>query len=176
MSIASKRDKWRKSIKSNGAYPAEEYARRIPVHVDTLKKYLGEFHKYLAVWISRGQNNTKVAAHCFGYERLEAVLAGDRPSIYEVVALFSCRDFSLEFMEYFIGKTHMSYDILPREPIPSDSVGPSRNGPVYSKLAEFIYIILAEYVVLNNYMWVSKKKPKGINSIDKWLKELRNGK
>ena len=75
-------------------------------------------------------------------------------------------------------KTHFSYSLdigNPREIVinPYSNIAhATHKTPVYYKFAEFVYIILSEYIVLHNYMWSSKLKPKQIVTIDKWVKDL----
>lgn len=170
MEIAKARARWRKSIKSEGAYSKAEYRRRIAVHADTLRKYLGQFGRWLAIWVTR-EDNLRLAESAFGRDRLEEVLAGAEPSIYEVYTLFTAKDLSREFGQYLLGKTHLSFD-LGKEPTPKDQPRFSQSGPYYSKLAEFVHIILAEYVVLHNYMFVSGLRAKEVRSIDRWLRPI----
>lgn len=174
MTIAKSRAKWRSRIKASGAYSQAEYAKRISVHRATLEKYLGQFGRWLGVWTARNERNRKLAQVAFTQDGLEAILAGDKhPKVAEVLTLSELEDFGQDFRQYFLGKTHLSYELKPSKPRPRNQDQNTQNGPYYSKLGEFIYIILAEYIVLHNYQFVSKKKDKGVNTIDRWMKEIR---
>lgn len=174
MKIQTSRAAWRKSIKSEGAYSKSEYSRRITVHAQTLTKYLQQFHRWLAIWISRSDGNRQLAESIFGTDRLEAVLCGDNlPRVSEVFSMAHAIDLANDFRQYFLGKTHLSYELAPNKPSPRARERSRGDGPYYSKLGEFVYIILAEYIVLHNYQFVSGLKANGVDSIDKWLKTIR---
>lgn len=174
-SIAKARADWRKSIKGSGAYTTKEYKRRIAVHEDTLAKYLGQFGKWLGVWASRRPANARLAQGVFGLDRFEEVLSGSSdPAVSEVLRLAQARDFWPDFQRYLLGKTHLSYE-LGKKPSPK---APERNehmGPYHDKLGEFVYIILAEFVVLHNYCFVGKLKGGRMETVDKWMKPAGKG-
>lgn len=170
--ISSRRAKWRSSMKSTPALKRDEYIARIQAHAGTLEKLLGQFHLYLAVWVARSQANARSARVAFPGRRVEDVLAGGRPTVNEVLALYRARDLSAEFVEYLVGKTHLSYDLAPIDPAPHSDRGLAENGPVYAKLAEFVICILAEYTMLHNYMFVSKLRDPRVRTVDKWMKAV----
>lgn len=170
-SVTQSRAKWRSSIKSKGAYSQPEYKRRIAVHEDTLAKYLGQFGKWLGVWVARRPENVRLAQGVFGLDRLEEILAGTEASVAEVFRLAQSKDFSPDFFRYFLGKTHLSYE-LGKKPSPRKPENNDRRGPYHDKLGEFVFIILAEYVVLHNYAFVGKLKGKKIETVDKWMRSV----
>lgn len=169
-SMARARAKWRRSIKSKPTYDNGTYRRRIKVHAETLDKYLGQFGRWLAIWLSRSEGRLRITESVFGRDRMEDVLAGEQVRISEVFRLSEAYDFSREFAGYLLGKTHLSYELGKSKPEPRRAARYTRTGPYHDKLGEFVYIILAEYIVLHNYQFVSKTKVNGINSIDQWLK------
>ena len=172
--IAKARASWRRTL-GNGRYKKDEYARRIPVHRDTLRKYLEQFGKWLSVWLIRDAANITLANRVWGRERVEDIVSSgnDAPSVTvaEVFELFHAHDLREEFAQYFLGKTHLSYEIAPAQPKPRTHHG-RKSGPRYSKLAEFVFVILAEYVVLHNYCFVGRMRTKDMNTIDKWMRPI----
>ena len=166
--IASYRSERRKQFKF-GVYKKNEYADRINIHVRTLEKYLSEFSNWLAVWMLKRQNYNFMKS-ILELHSLEQIMCKARPiRISEVLVLVQCKDLKVEFIEYLVRKTHLSYELAPNKPSPIMYQG-SNHGPYYAKLAEFVFIILSEYIVLHNYMWSSKLKTGNINSIDKFLR------
>ena len=171
LSVAKARAKWRASIKGKGTYSHSEYKRRIAVHEDTLAKYLGQFGKWLGVWVARRPENVRLAQGVFGLDRLEEILAGAEPSVSEVFRLAQSKDFSQDFLRYFLGKTHLSYE-LGKKPSPRKPENNDRHGPYHDKLGEFIFIILAEAIVLHNYCFVGKLRGKKMVTVDKWMRRI----
>lgn len=49
----------------------------------------------------------------------------------------------------------------------------SQSGPYYSKLAEFVILILAEYVILHNLCFVSRLRAPRMRTIDRWMKPVK---
>lgn len=157
-------------MKGPGAYGPAEYRRRVAVHEDTLSKYLSQFGRWLGVWIARRPENVRLAQAVFGLDRLEEVLAGSEPAVSEVFRLAQAQDLSADFFRYFLGKTHLSYELKGSKPSPRSQEKNSHHGPYHDKLGEFVFIILAEYTVLHNYAFVGKLRGKNMNTIDKWMK------
>ena len=172
--LANLRAKFRKRFKF-GAYEQAEYRRLIEAHVSTLRKYLKNFGTFFAVWVTDRESNYREAVRLFGRGRLSRLLSGEEISIEELRRLMLGLDLREEFDHYLVNKTHLSYSALKLAPVPvkDDEIKSIFMEGEYCKMAEFVFIILAEYIVLHNYMWASKLKPKGVQSIDKWLREIR---
>lgn len=174
MKIAQHRAKFRRKFKF-GVLTQKEYTQRIEVHVVTLRKYLSKFGQFFAVWVADREANYATAVRLFGRSRLAKLLAGEEVSIHELRQLMLGLDLREEFDHYLVNKTHLSYSVQGLEPEPiafNYALSYTMEGE-YCKMAEFVFIILAEYIVLHNYMWGSKLKPQGVRSIDKWLKEIK---
>lgn len=162
------RKEFKRYLIKNGfhaAYLKKEYRRRIPVHCDSLKKYLSQLPKYL-----------------FG----ELGVRWDVVSVRKVYDYFKrhWRKLIPEFMGYLENKTYLSYEItVAPKPLKIKKRFTRKSYRKYlnerdekswikGKLAEFVVLILAEYVILHNYSWASGLKTKDMRSIDSWLKNI----
>jgi hypothetical protein len=170
-SVARFRAKYRKVSVKGGAFSQKEYKARIRVHEKTLNKYMTQFGLYLRDYISYSVRNHSKCEKLLGGDRLLNLIAGfDRITINEVFLLFAHLDLKAEFSHYLINKTHFSYSIFDQEISPHSGTPTTYKLSGYNKFAEFVYIILSEYIVLHNYMWVSGLKTKSVKSIDRFLK------
>lgn len=157
---------------SSPALSQGEYKVRIKVHAKTLEKYLKNFGEFLTVYCMSSARNMQEIKDFIGPDRLCAISAeGDYPTINEVSLFFKKLNLKEEFTHYLINKTHFSYSLGKEiNPTFSSEQYPHR---AYNKFAEFVYIILCEYIVLHNYMWASKLRLKNIKTIDKFMREFK---
>ena len=94
--------------------------------------------------------------------------------INDVYKLFKWLNLKKDFMVYLINKTHFSYSINGADIEPYKKNYKDTLVEKYSmKFSEFVYLILSEYIILHNYMFVSKLKLKEIKSIDRWLRNIK---
>lgn len=170
--IAAFRAKWRDDL-GNGVLKPKEYKRRVAVHEDTLDKYLGQFGRWLGVWLARDGEKRRLAESVFGMDRLEDILSGGSPRLSEVFKLHETHDFSGDFSKYFLGKTHLSFELGKAKPEPRRPQKNNYSGPYHSKLGEFVFIILSEAIVLHNYQFVGRIRGRRVNTIDKWMRGKR---
>ena len=76
------------------------------------------------------------------------------------------------FINYLVNKTHFTYSIDGTEPVPATDSKQYRHRE-YNKFAEFVYLILSEYIILHNYMWAGKMKAWSVKSLDKFLEDIK---
>lgn len=175
--VRSHRAKWRAGLFKNGAKPAfseMEYRVLVDTHKRTLDKYTGQFGRWLARWASAKTENYKKAKEILGPDRLGLILSENTSkhlTINEALALFQALDLRSEFVGYLVNKTHLSFSLAPGQIIQPMSDRAAKD-PYYFKLAEFVFIILCEYVVLHNYMFVSGLRPDDLESIDHFMKPM----
>ena len=177
--IADYREKFRDTL-GKGSFTKREYKQRIKCTYKNLRKYVDNFYSVFGVyWLNCSELNKDRLRSILERGRIiELCERGSTPTINEIYYMFKFLNLEKEFRQYLIMKTHFSYSLdvgNPRE-IVIDPIGniahATHKTPVYYKFAEFVYIILSEYIVLHNYMWSSKLKPKQIATIDKWMKEF----
>ncbi len=158
---------WLRSKGRFGAYNQATYRERIAVHMATLNKYLSQFPKYYRSIFERSWEGPV--------------------TVRRVYDLFNRKPIKIlgEFKSYFENKTHLSYEVgaKPRPiPVPRKITkakyierleARTEKQAAHSKMGEFVFLILAEYVILHNYMWASGLRPRGVRSIDKFLKEIK---
>jgi hypothetical protein len=180
MNAREMREVFRDELQASGSRPAytrARYRRLIAAHVDTLRKYLRAWPKfYAARWGRPWRGAVTVARILPLLQKQPAAMAR-------------------EFVNYLLWKTHLSYEVDTR-PSPMKlpawarrlspaayrlRVGNAIHDPVWEKNkarekgAEFLMLILAEYVILHNYMWASGLRPAGVRSVDRWLEDARPG-
>lgn len=177
MNTAQHRAAFRLALLRNGATPTfhkEQYRIFIETHLLTLKKYLLNFKKFYRAKRGRTWKGPVTVRRVFN------IMAKDP------------KQTAREFMHYFLWKTHFSYEVG-ESPVPmklpkrlrrmswrtyGNKVEKSLRDPKNvraknaEKMSEFVVLILAEYVILHNYMWSSGMKPWEVNSIDKWLENI----
>lgn len=151
-----------------GALSKKEYSRRILVHYETINKYMSQFSEYLLYYM---------AGNFIGYLKLRIILGKNfeniidekKPSINDIYKIFKWFNLKKDFLHYFLHKTHLSYDIY-HNPIPYLKKNKKNILDRYKeKFAEFIFLILSEYIILHNYMAVGNLKTKDIKTIDKFM-------
>lgn len=168
--------------KSHPAWSKNKYKRQIKASLEILKKYLSQFKIYFNEYYS---NQKKLCYHekLCGIKLLQ--LKKREPYFYEIAAMVkNIPILKKEFLEYFFSKTHLSFEInkIPK-PIKQSKFATTQSFLKYldernpkegtnTKLAEFCFILLSEYIVLHNLIWVSKIKTKEIKTIDTWIKNF----
>lgn len=156
---------------TSGSFNKNEYRLLIKAHSKTLRKYVGNFGLYLGVWTGSNRGNYKAVIGSIGEDAFDSIIHGKRSiKISEVLKLYMDMDLKDDFQEYLIRKTHLSYELYPHKPKPATIH--DDHGPMYTKFAEFVHLVLAEYIILHNYMVSSRLKDKSINSIDEFLKNV----
>ena len=110
-------------------------------------------------------------------------------NFYDIYKIFKWLPLKGLFKDYICKKTQFSYDLFE---IPNVVVDKRVNliedknytkkerkeffdklaGSNKNKFAEFVYILLSEYIVLHNYMWSSRLKPKGLKTLDKFMRNI----
>jgi len=170
MNAKELRKAYREFTFSNGSKPAyhkDIYKERIVAHFGTIEKYLSQFGKIYQ--LEKGRKYRK-----------------DRPTINDIYRLFRRNRKNLfnEFSFYLKGKTHFSYDVhYQPQPMKIQQKWSSEKWKqkweerdlktaYKGKVAEFIILILSEYIILHNYMWASGLKMRQINSIDDWMENI----
>lgn len=149
---------------SKGAYTKAEYKKRIRVHYRSLCKYLDNYNEIYSVETRKKRK--------------------EKPSIKYVFKYFikNKRKMLDGFIHYLQAKTHFSYDIYGK---PKDKKTKwtkeklleywkkrTKKQAYHSKLGEFVVLILAEYVILHNYMWAGRMKMKGTKTIDRFMEDI----
>jgi len=196
ISIAEKREVFRDYVmgaaKTNGVQgkkfkqrPHRVVKRQIKAHLYTMKKYLQDFRRWaLEYYLYSPIKDIKQLQIVKDY------IDEDRePTITEVFAMFSQLQLKEDFGDYFINKTQLSYEIGEKDIDAYDTSykeyetqeeyrehlerGLNGKGHNKEKFAEFVYLLLSEYIILHNYMWVSGYKDIDIKSIDYWLKDIK---
>ena len=134
--------KSRGTLRVSNNYTIKEYKQFVSVHTKTLEKYLREFSTWFYVCLLK-RKNYDFSKKVMSKIQLESIISKARPvMISEITALFKHRDLKNEFIEYLYNKTLLSYEFKPNIPVPIHYNG-KYTGRVYSKLAEFVFIILA---------------------------------
>lgn len=169
LTTQSLRATFREYLDGNGSRPAYRiatYRRRIGVHLETMQKYLKnfpEFYKSQTGRKWRGPVTVRRVYDLFKRHR-KALLDG--------------------FLSYFDGKTHLSYEIgatprplrlkrkLTKERYLELLAKRTERQANHGKLGEFVVLILSEYVILHNYMWASRMRPKEVRTIDQFMEEM----
>ncbi len=175
--IRKHRINFRNSIRESGAKPAysnDQYKKRISAHRDTLDKYMSQFGGYFKYFAPPKSRNYKKLSKLLGVKRFDEIESGKPPTINEVYEIFCAFDFKRPFSNYLLNKTHFSYSIYNQKlaPAADNDLWLKRKHPGYIKFAEFVYVILSEYIVLHNYMWSSGLKPKGSKTIDRFMRTM----
>lgn len=166
------RAKWRARLGSGGSLTKAEYEERVRVHALTLGKYLGELHRYAAWWVALDPKNLARLRGILGARTSATLLSGlGQVGIRDLLRLFLALDLRAEFAHYLLGKTHLSYSLGISELRPLSP--PKLHDEIYSKFAEFVVLILAEYVILHNYMFVGRVRPPGVVSLDTFLRPVK---
>ena len=168
---------------TKGSFAKAQYKKWINSHWEGLKKYSSQLNYYIERYL-RARDVPfwkKWLVH-----RIFATAGKKKlPLIYAVhECARRCPWLRNEFLDYVIDKTHFSYGYI--KPVPkarrmfaskekyAEYVGRNNSeGKNDHKFAEFIYLILAEYTILHNFMWSSKMRPKEVKTIDKWMKAIK---
>lgn len=170
--IIENRKEFYKDIK--GAYSKQEYTQLIKAHYKTLKKYMSQFGNYLDYYRGYSIVNKLKLYILLGRQRTKNIIKNGNVQINEIYKLFKWLSLKKDFTVYLFNKTHFSYSIN-KSDIKIKKKWTFKDDIIYKhkmKFAEFIYLILAEYIILHNYMAVGNLKLKEIRSIDKWLKRI----
>jgi len=171
------RDRLDKMNEEPALKPAQ-YKSRIYYHAYTLSKYMTQFNWYLvSFYVDTWWWNRLILRVVLGKDRLYNLLYGNKQvKINEVYRVFKYIRLKGDFIDYLIRKTHFSFNIFNEMPEPETKTKKKANNDIEltkNKFAEFVYLILAEYIILHNYMWASKYKLKTTKHLDKWMKDFR---
>ena len=161
-----------------GANTRNEYIQRIEVHYKTLKKYMDEFRVYFEYYTYYCTWNKIKIYLILGRERTRDIIKHGEPDIIEIYKLFKYLNLKKDFIIYLINKTNFSYNIYNHIITPIDK-STYRFDIIFKlkmKFAEFIYLILAEYIILHNYMAVGNLRKKCITTIDEFMEIYDAGK
>ena len=160
---------------SIGSFDDDEYRKRIECHYGTLKKYIDKFGVVLSAYIGYGIINRLSVYFRIGKKRTLGIINGEiEVSINDIYRLFSRLNLKSDFKTYVVNKTNFSYSVNSSAIIPI-YLRQKRYDICYRnkiRFAEFVYLILAEYTILHNYMVNAKKRPSGVKTIDSWIEEL----
>jgi len=153
----------------------------ILVRLDLLRNYMSNFGTMLNSYcLSNKQNFDKIIS-IIEEKRLKKIINSainrkvkDYVTIQEIYELYDKLNLKTDFKNYFRSKTQFSYSVFKEHKIRaiSNKFAFSKKDPVKVKFAQFIHMILCEYIALNNIMFVSGYKIKEIDSIDKWLSNI----
>ena len=151
-----------------GAYSEKEYRALVMAHYVTLHKYMYHFHVMYELETGRKLRPKYPSIHFFYdyfLKHKHAVISG--------------------FLKYFENKTHFSYELFCK-PKPSKIKkkmskqqwidywnNRTQKDAHKTKLAEFVVLILAEYMILHNFMWAGKIKPSQVKTIDSFMENVR---
>ena len=158
----------------DGSLSANEYKKRVEVHYKTLKKYMSQFGLYLDYYRGYSLLNKLKLYILLGRKRTLNIIQTSEVQINEVYTLFKLLRLKRDFIVYLFNKTHFSYSIN-KSDIAIKKKMTLKNDVIYKhkmKFAEFVYLILSEYIILHNYMAVGNVKTKEVKSVDKWLKNI----
>ncbi len=164
---------WLKIKDLKKTYTQKEYKEFIRIHYKTLLNYLKQFRYFFFEYMRLGtRKNRHIISRVWKLKQRKKIYNGLLlPSINEIWLLFHNLNLKMDFEKYLFNKTHFSYDVSGRE-IKAEWMKQDDKKRVYYKFAEFVYLILSEYIILHNKMWSSGLKCKGVKSIDKWLKDI----
>ena len=155
----------------------------ISVRSNSMFNNMSQFGFYLAVYY-KNSNFLKriIITRILGKKRLytiiDSVKKGDEKdfiTINEVFSLFKWLNLKKDFMDYVQSKTQFSYSVLfthEIKAITNKLFLTSQEQATKVKFAQFVYMILSEYILLHNLMFVSGYKLEEIRSVDKWMKNL----
>lgn len=110
-------------------------------------------------------------------EILQSHKSGDSSkyiTIPEIFKLYQKLNLKKDLIHYFSSKTHLSFSVFQnQEPMAQMGfLNKNVEEAMKKKLSEFIHVILSEYMMLHNFMWVSSCKLKEVKSIDTWMKSI----
>ena len=172
------------------SFSKQEYIRRIRYTLKNLKKYHDQFPVWFAVYWNDSNKLIRLwFLWLIGKEKAKALKENKMLLTFnDIYKIFKWMPLKRLFKDYLCAKTRFSYGFRKPEPIEIEKVKYIENKNYTkserkelfesiatsnkNKFAEFVYILLCEYIVLHNYMWVSKLKPKEIKTIDKFMKNI----
>ena len=184
------RTMYRDTLKIDGHMPNEhpfpkDYVLEvIRVRKETMKHFIWQFGVMLNAYMKVASNSNK--------KKVYSVLRGTRVNniigavdgrnanhyvtIRELFELYIKLDLKKDFIKYFWSKTQLSFSVFEEDPIdavicPFFHEG-SIDNAIALKFSEFIHVILSEYALLHNMMYVSGYKTADIYSIDPWLEDI----
>lgn len=166
---------FRDSKNDMGAYTEKEYREKIKVHYKTLMKYIDNFNEWFMHFYDYVNIFTKIKIRIILGESFEKYYNNHiEPSINDIYKLFCYCKLKKDFKHYFCRKTFFSYGVPFHTTTAYGSIDSYKLGYKNdkNKFAEFVYLILAEYIILHNWMWCSKLKPKQVSTSDSFLKNM----
>ena len=180
--VAEYRKRFREVLLTDGkpAFTEREYKERVQVHYRTLHKYISLFGNYLSDYMESNIIRKWLCTIILGRKRCRQITTSKSKTkfitINEVYKLFRYVPAKHLFSIYLQRKTHFSYSIgQPISPVYFKGwkdEEEQRRKNISMKFAEFIYIILCEYIVLHNYHWCGGLMHKDIKTIDKWMVKI----
>jgi hypothetical protein len=153
-------------------------------HLDNLKNYISNFGIFLEAYyktinIFQKMNLYRVINKKRIYEICNASknkIEKNFVSINEIFDLCNKLNLKKDFLGYFLNKTQFSMSVYKSHPIRAvvkkKLFEKDYNKAFRDKMAQFVYSILVEYIILHNLIWVSCFKLSDVKSLDKWLEEI----
>jgi hypothetical protein len=155
------------------------------VHFDTIRNYTSNFGFALDAYYKTANIFTKITLYrVMNKSRIYSICDAsknrtekDYISINEVFNLCKNLNLKKDFLGYFLNKTQMSMSLSVHQPIKAvvkKKIFEKRgvNRAIRDKMAQFIYSIMVEYIILHNLIWASSYKLSGIESLDLWVEDI----
>ncbi len=173
---------YRKKFRDNmGKMPKldRSYKKTMEMRCGTIQHFLKTFPVMLDHYIiGCTRTQLKKLLEIISYDRIKEITnSSDEKkciTINEVFSVYQHLNLKHDFERYFVSKTELSYSVFDTHEIKTVPYPfkDKKYQPIKLKFAEFVHVILSEYILLHNLMWVSGRKLKKIKSIDKWLKNI----
>ncbi len=156
----------------------------INVRYNSIYHNISQFGFFLEKYYLNSNLFKKILVHyVLGEKRFYAIIISAREknekdyvTINEVFSLFKWLNLKKDFMNYIQSKTQFTYSVTASNEIKAITnklffVG-ELNQALKIKFAQFVYMILSEYILLHNLMFVSGYKIKEIRTVDKWMENI----
>jgi len=171
-----------KAVKAIPKFDKKECKNVILMRYASLYNYIVQFGFYLnSYYLASGFYKRFLIRNILGKERLYTILTSKKEkdfiTINEIFSLFRWLNLKKDFMNYIQSKTQFSYSVIQDNDIKAVSNCLAFSSTEYAfkiKFAEFVYIILSEYIMLHNLMFASGFKINKIKTIDQWMKDIND--
>lgn len=155
------------------------------VHFDNIRNYVSNFGFALDAYYNTANIYNKLTLHrVMNKKRIFEICEASKNrtekqyiTINEIFNLYKRLNLKKDFLGYFLNKTQMSIALYAHQPIRAvvkkkifESGG--TNKAIRDKMAQFIYSIMVEYIILHNLIWASGYKLSDIESLDLWVEDI----